>query len=192
VVSVRCVSLAAAIALALASPTPGRGATPLLVRAPHHEATASAGAWKGRLGLFPPYRPGVRVAVVFGVHNASGQAVQLLGLAPVPDGPAALRRVGVRLALAPPPARRDAFVSGLEAPYGALPAPAAVLIPPGRDAWVQLNFEIRRCAGGPPTPRTVNRRVVLRYRVAGERQARRTRLDLQSDQLTVAAPRCAS
>jgi hypothetical protein len=78
------------------------------------------------------------------------------------------------------------FPLSLRRPFGPT-APKPLVVPRGFQAGVQLNFEVGGCTRAAPGLReTVNRAVLVRYTVGGQRQE--TRINLHGIQLHIAAP----
>lgn len=155
------------------------------VRAAHNEAAPGRGPWLAQRGIFEPYRDGGHLSVLFAVRNRSRSEVTLVGAAAPQSGHRLLRRVGVQLKLAPPPPKGDLAVIGMRRWRRSRPTP--VVVPPGREAWVQFDFVLTDCrffdAG---VVQTYNRRTILRYRAHG--RTFETALDLTGDQVTITAP----
>jgi hypothetical protein len=115
---------------------------------------------------------GRRMAVVIKVHNRAKENVELLGASDPQNLRDLIERIAVQVRLAPPPSTGPVFVSGLR-PWNGRNSPP-VLIPAGRDSWVQSNFLIHNCARlrGNQTV-TANRSTTLIYRVDGHRHTQR-------------------
>lgn len=87
---------------------------------------------------------GRRFAVLITVHNKTNRTVSLVG-ATGPHGlPGLIDRIAVPVRLAPPRPTGDRMVTGLRSWSARSSRP--VVIPPGRDGWVQSNFLMRNCA----------------------------------------------
>jgi hypothetical protein len=155
------------------------------VRAAHNEAGPGSGPWLAERGLFERYSDGAHFSVLFAVRNRSRSEVTLIDAGGAQPGHRLLRRVGVRMKLAPPPPKGDLAVIGLRPWRRSRPAPVAV--PPGRAAWVQFDFVMTGCrffdAG---VRQTYNRTTVLRYRTHGRSLV--APLDLVGDQVTITSP----
>lgn len=109
---------------------------------------------------------GRRLAVLVTVHNRTRREVTLLGGDGREVSSKVIDRVAVQVRLAPPPPKGDLLQVGLRSWSGRPSAPAA--IPAGRDAWVQLNFLMRRCSSlGPTAGITADRTITLAYRAGG-------------------------
>ena len=112
---------------------------------------------------------GRHFAVLITVHNQTRKSIALLGAAGAQSFRDVIERVAVQVRLAPPPSTGPFAVTGLKSwsPRSSPP----VLIPPGRDAWVQSNYSMRNCAhlrGSEPA--TINRSTTLIYRADAGRQ----------------------
>jgi hypothetical protein len=106
---------------------------------------------------------GRRFAVLITVHNQTRKTIALLGAAGAQSFRDVIERVAVQVRLAPPPPTGDIAVTGLKS-WNPRSSPS-VLIPPGRDAWVQSNYSMANCAhlrGSEPA--TINRSTTLIYR----------------------------
>jgi hypothetical protein len=109
---------------------------------------------------------GRRLAVLVTVHNRMRREVTLLGGDGRQVSPEVIDRVAVQVRLAPPPPKGDLLQIGLRPWSGRPSAPAA--IPADRDAWVQLNFLMRRCSSiSPSASITADGTVNLAYRAGG-------------------------
>lgn len=137
--------------------------------------------------MFEPYRHEALFAVQFTIRNAGSHAATLLGAESPQPGHRLLRRIGQRFELVPDATRSSRMlVTGLGPPYGAV-RPRPLVVPPGRDAWVQFNFVMGDCRFfRPGARRTYNRSTLLRYRVG--RIVRVAHLDLRGIQVTITAP----
>jgi hypothetical protein len=106
---------------------------------------------------------GRRFAVLITVHNQTRKTIALLGAAGAQSFRDVIERVAVQVRLAPPGPTGGFVVTGLKSwnPRSSPP----VLIPPGRDAWVQSNYSMRNCADlRGSEPATINRNTTLIYR----------------------------
>jgi hypothetical protein len=112
---------------------------------------------------------GRHFAVLTTVHNQTGKAIELLGAADYQSLHDVIERVAVQVSLAPPPSTGPLVVSGLKS-WSSQNSPS-VLIPAGRDAWVQSNYSMRNCAHlRGIEPATINRSTTLAYRTDAGRQ----------------------
>jgi hypothetical protein len=109
---------------------------------------------------------GRRFALLLTAHNRAEQRIELLGAGGTQTAPAIIERVAVQVSLAPPPSPGSILRTGLR-PWSREDSPS-VEIPPGGDAWIQLNFLMRNCrALGPHETRVVNRSITLTYSADG-------------------------
>jgi hypothetical protein len=115
---------------------------------------------------------GRHFAVLITVHNQTKKTIELLGAAGTQRFRNVIERVAVQVRLAPPPPTGNFMVTGLKS-WNPRTSPP-VLIPPGRDAWVQSNYSMANCAhlrGSEPV--TINRSTTLIYRADAGRQSQK-------------------
>lgn len=129
-----------------------------------------SGLWgdgtSGPSGLHIGCIDGRRFAVLITVHNRTNQKITRVAASGTQEAPAVIKRVAVQARLAPPPPTGDQQVIGLRAWNGRNSSAAA--IPPGRDAWIQSNFLMRRCRSlRQRKTLTVNRSTTLTYAANG-------------------------
>jgi hypothetical protein len=106
-----------------------------------------------------------RLVVAISVRNRTKDKVTLLSLSPVQLG-RSIERVAVQFALLPqvPANERSPILPSLRWSRSSRP----LLVPAGRDAWVQSSFLMRHCSTlSPGLTQTVNRTITLRFRVGG-------------------------
>lgn len=111
---------------------------------------------------------GRHFAVLITLHNQSKDKITVLGAAGAQSFRDVIERVAVQVRLAPPPPSGPFVVTGLKSWDSNNSAP--VLIPPGRDAWVQSNYSMRNCAHLRNEPVTINQSTTVIYRVDDGRQ----------------------
>lgn len=109
---------------------------------------------------------GRRYTLYVRVHNRTNKTVTVLSADGRQARPQVMARVAMQVWLAPPPPTGDKLVVD---PHGwTATRSAPVAIPPGRDAWVQSNFVMRRCSLLVPKERIIlNRSLTLSYKVNG-------------------------
>jgi hypothetical protein len=134
------------------------------------EAGPSSGLWgddsAGQQGNSIGCIRGRHFAVLITVHNKTAETIELLGAADRQKLGDVIERVAVQVSLAPPPSNGPFAVVGLKS-WDSHDSPS-VLIPPGRDAWVQSNYAMHNCAQLREAV-TVNRSTTLAYRTDGGR-----------------------
>ena len=113
---------------------------------------------------------GRHFAVLITLHNQSSETITVLGAAGPQSYQDVIERDAVQVRLAPPPPPAG-FVgsSGLTSwnPHNSDP----VVIPPGRDAWVQSNYSMSNCAHlRGHEPLTINQSTTLVYRARAGRE----------------------
>ena len=153
----------------------GRGAGTSLVKDPFAatrgvESGPGSRSWgdtySGPQGNHVGCIPRRRLAVLIAVHNRTKRTIMLLGGGGPQLFPRVIERVAVQVRLAPPPPKGSIIVTGLRLwnPRDS----SRVAIPPGRDAWVQSNFLMRKCALlRAIEPVAVNRSTTLLYSADG-------------------------
>jgi hypothetical protein len=155
-------------------------------RLPGGESGPGSGSWLGERGMFEPYRDGHLFAVAFRVKNRSAEPLTLLSATQEQDGHRLLRMVGVRFTLAEESQGGDVFSTGLLSPEAGA-EPAALLVPPDREAYVQFDFRMGECEFFDPGEQVrYNEQATFRYSVDGQQAS--ALVDLTGLTVTITAP----
>jgi hypothetical protein len=160
------------------------------VRLPGGESGPGSGSWEAERGMFEPYRDGKLFAVAFRVKNRSSEPLTLVSATGEQDGHRMLRLIGVKFTLAPEidPDSDLARIPRMELrpPLGAI-EPNPLLLPPDREAVVQLNFKMGECEFFEPGEKVrYNEEATFRYSVDGEDAS--ATIDLAGITVTITAP----
>jgi hypothetical protein len=193
------VALTAAVCAALIVIAPGCGGNASPSRAEGHvpfvlgddfQSGLSVGSWDGERGMFEPYGEGKLFQVLFNVRNRASDPVTLLTGTQDQTGHRLLRLIGVIFSRVPNESRSCPLVSCSVGPWGSTGAvePEPVTVPPGKEAYVQLNFTMGECEFFPPGDRLrYNETLTLGYEREGETST--AVLDLSGLTVTVIAPK---
>jgi hypothetical protein len=152
----------------------------------------SVGSWDGERGMFEPYGEGKLFQVLFNVRNRAPDPVTLLTGTQDQKGHSLLRLIGVIFSRVPNEGRSCPLVSCSVGPWGSTgavePEPEPVTVPPGQEAYVQLNFKMGECEFFPPGDRLrYNETLTIGYEREGETST--AVLDLSGLTVTVIAPK---